>query len=157
MSHTITSMTPEQKERLIKVSRWCAYQERCEKETREKLRALGAESFETEEVLALLRDQNYLNEQRFARSYARGKFRTLKWGRIKISSGLHSLGISDSMIKEALKSEITSEEYEKAGRKLIATRRKGQKDDSKENNLKIMRFMQQRGFEASLVREWMKG
>jgi regulatory protein len=150
-------MTPEQKERLIKISRWCAYQERCEKETREKMRALGAESVETEEVMALLRDQNYLNEQRFARSYARGKFRTLKWGRIKIASGLHSLGVADSLIKAALKTEFTADEYAAAGRKLIASRRKGQKADTKENNLKIMRFMQQRGFEAGLVREWMKG
>ena len=71
-----------------KIQSFCAYQERCQKEVREKLKSLHTNSLEAEQIIAELIEENFLNEQRFASAFARGKFRIKKWGRKKIESKL---------------------------------------------------------------------
>ncbi|MFT6807217.1 MAG: regulatory protein [Saprospiraceae bacterium] len=97
-----------QKEILHKLMRYCDYQDRCHQEVRTKLLQLKIYGQDLEEVMAELISTDYLNEERFATSYARGKYRIKGWGRIKIRQGLKSKRISDYSIRKGLQ-EIEKE------------------------------------------------
>lgn len=77
-----------QKEATAKLEHYCAYQERCNYEVRNKLWTLGFWGDWADDIVMHLIDENFLNEERFARTFARGKFRFKKWGKIKISQKL---------------------------------------------------------------------
>ncbi len=100
-----------QDEALLKMQQYCAYQERCQDEVRSKLIELGVYGDALESVIADLITDNFLNEERFAKVYAGGKFRIKHWGRIKIVQELKSKKISEYSIKKALASEINEEDY----------------------------------------------
>jgi regulatory protein len=95
---------------LQKLKHFCAYQERCHQEVREKLRQLGLWGEDAEEIIADLVTGNYLNEERFARGFAGGRFRLKKWGRRKISQALKMKDVSPYCIRKGL-SEIDEEAY----------------------------------------------
>ena len=99
-----------QQEALISLQKYCAYQERCHREVRTKLLSLGIYGEHLEEIIGNLIEEDYLNELRFAKTYARGKFRMKAWGRIKIIQSLKQKGITDYCIKEAMK-EINIDDY----------------------------------------------
>ena len=91
---------------------YCAYQDRCHKEARQKLRDLGYFGDPAEEVICDLIKDKYLDEERFARSFARGKFKMNKWGKQKIIRELKQRQISAYCIKKAL-TEIEEEDYQR--------------------------------------------
>ncbi|MGI9552788.1 MAG: regulatory protein RecX, partial [Aurantibacter sp.] len=93
-----------------KLERYCAYQERCHQEVVTKLREMRTSPQEIDQIVAHLIRENYLNEERFARTFARGKFRIKKWGRRRIRAELKHRAISKYNIKAAL-SEIDDTEY----------------------------------------------
>ena len=99
-----------QKQALIKAESYCAYQERCQQEVRDKLYSWGLHEVQVENVIAELIASNFINEERFAKAYAGGKFRIKKWGRVKISIELKRRKISTYCIKKGL-AEIEEEEY----------------------------------------------
>jgi regulatory protein len=96
-----------------KIEHYCAYQERCQKEVRDKLYTYGLHSNEVEQVLMDLVKSNFINEERFAQAYAGGKFRQKKWGKAKIVRELKWRDISAYCIKKALK-EIDEDDYYKS-------------------------------------------
>lgn len=102
---------------LQKLKHYCAYQERCHSEVKEKLYQLGVWKKEHDEIIASLIEENYLNEERFAVAYAGGHFRIKQWGRIKIKYELKQKQVSEYSIKKALK-QIEDEEYGKVLEKL---------------------------------------
>jgi len=95
---------------LQKLSHYCAYQERCHSDVRHKLLELGFRGPELEEALAALIADDFLNEERFARSYSGGKFRVLHWGRRKIEQGLRQKQVSEYCIRKGLQ-EINTSDY----------------------------------------------
>ena len=95
-----------------KLKHYCSYQERSHSEVQQKLWDLGVRKAEHDEIIASLIEDDYLNEERFARQFAGGKFRMNEWGRKKIYYGLKEKGISDYLIKTAMK-EINEEAYRK--------------------------------------------
>ncbi len=97
-------------EGLQKLRQFCGYQERCHQEVREKLFSLGIKKADQDEILIDLIRDNYLNEERFAISFAGGKFRIKGWGRVKIKYELKQRDISDYCIRKALK-QIEENEY----------------------------------------------
>lgn len=103
-----------------KLMRYCAYQERAESEVRLKLRLLGAPAALGETVLEKLREENFVNEERFVRAYVRGKFRINGWGRLKIRNGLRAKGVDEKLISQALSEEIDEKQYREAMRKVVA-------------------------------------
>lgn len=121
-----------------KISRYCAYQERSSGEVRQKLRLLGADSQTAQRLLERLADDNFINEERFARAYVRGKFRINGWGRLKIKNGLRAKGVDENLIRTALAEEINPDEYNSLLQKIVSE--KGEKTAIS------------RGFEPSLVR-----
>jgi regulatory protein len=99
------------KEALLKLEHFCAYQERCHAEVVSKLYSLKMTSDEIDSIVVQLIESNFLNETRFACSFARGKHRIKFWGKIRITNELKARQISPANIALALK-EISSEEYE---------------------------------------------
>ena len=88
---------------LQKLKHYCAYQERCHNDVKEKLYKLGVWKKEHDEIIAALIEENYLNEERFAIAYAGGKFRINSWGRVKIKYALKQKQVSEYCIKKAWK------------------------------------------------------
>ena len=95
------SLTPQQA--LQKLKHYCAYQERCHSEVRDKLFSLGIWKRDQDAIIATLIEENYLNEERFALAYAGGKYRMKQWGRQRIRYELKQKQVSDYSIKKALK------------------------------------------------------
>jgi len=137
-----------------KVKQYCAYQERCHAEVRDKLYSFGLRKTEVEEIISELITENYLNEERFAIHFAGGKFRMRQWGKIKIKQALKAKQVSDYCIRKALK-EIDSKEYQKTFQKLAEQKLKTLKS---ERNIfikkrKMQDFLLQKGFEMEMIRE----
>jgi regulatory protein len=139
------------KEATRKLERYCTYQERCHKEVTQKLRDMGMIAAAIDEITAHLIQENYLNEERFAQSYARGKFTIKKWGRNRIVSELKFRGISKYNIKTALK-EIDDDAYSTtldalAKKRLAQIKEKGKQKRRK----KLADYLLYRGWESNLV------
>ncbi|MBK8956685.1 MAG: RecX family transcriptional regulator [Saprospiraceae bacterium] len=130
---------------ILKLRHYCAYQDRSQQEVEQKLFKLGANEQQSGEVILHLIQEGFLNEERFAKSYARGKFRMQQWGRMKIINGLRSKNVSEPLIQIALK-EIDEEEYLKTLEHLI---RKfyGKSEDVQKTKQNLLA----RGFEYELV------
>ena len=109
-----------------KAERYCAYQDRCHQEVRRKLYDLGLYGEDVDQVMAQLIEDRFLDEERFARSFARGKFRMKKWGRQRIERELKSRRVSAYCIRKGL-SEIDDAAYDETLRGLLRKRlaRKG--------------------------------
>lgn len=93
-----------------KLESYCAYQDRCHKEVVTKLREMRMIPEAIDHIMAHLIQENYLNEERFSKSFARGKFRIKKWGRMRITNELKQRNITKYNIKIALK-EIDDHTY----------------------------------------------
>lgn len=98
---------------LQKLQQYCAYQERCHAEVVQKLKSFGIIAAEKDEIITKLIADDFLNEQRFATSFVRGKHRIKRWGRIRLTAELKFRGISKRNIDLAMR-EIDDEKY-KAG------------------------------------------
>ncbi|RMG87637.1 MAG: RecX family transcriptional regulator [Bacteroidetes bacterium] len=141
---------------LRRLQKYCAYQDRCHREVRSKLLELGIYGDDLEDIIVELIREDFLNEERFARSFARGKFRFKKWGRIRIVRELKLRDISAYCLKKAL-DEIDEAEYRRELTKLI-DKKAGYvrvKDVFKKRK-KLADFAIGKGFEPALVWEAVK-
>ena len=139
-------------EALQKAKQYCAYQERCHSEVKEKLYSFGMNKKEVDELLSELISENYLNEERFAILYAGGKFRIKQWGKVKIKYSLKQKQVSEYCIKKAL-AAIDERDYTKTLEKLFEQKLKTLKA---EKNIfikkrKLQDYLLQKGFETSVV------
>lgn len=141
-----------------KIASYCAYQERCQQEVRSKLYSYGLYRNEVEELIAWLITENFLNEERFAQTFAGGKFRVKQWGRLKISQALQQKDISAYCIKKGL-AEIDEEAYLETI-KGLAERKLGEFQLKISNPYqlkdKVSKFLISKGFEPDLVWQVLK-
>ncbi len=133
-----------------KIKSYCAYQERNHKEVKNKLYEFGLYSHQVEELLSLIISEGYLNEERYAKAYAGGKFRIKQWGKVKISYNLKLKGVSSYCIKKGL-NEIDENEYLSVAKKLLNEKYKSLGKKSAVKDVKVKNFLMQRGFETSLI------
>ena len=135
---------------------YCAYQERCHKEIEQKLYDLKMIPEAKEHIILHLMQHNFLNEERYAKSYARGKFNIKKWGRIKVINHLKFKNISAYNIKTALK-EINDEDYYSNLQTIAEKKLKLLKEPNlfKKRN-KLSTFLISKGYESNLVFELVK-
>ncbi|NJN27892.1 MAG: regulatory protein RecX [Cyclobacteriaceae bacterium] len=138
------------KEAKAKAGHFCAYQERSQQEVRDKLYLLGLYSDEVELVLSELITENYVNEERFARSFASGKFRIKQWGRRKIAYALKQRHISTYCISRAMQ-EIPQDEYLQTIELLIAKKARSLTGDQLSIKRKVANYLISKGFEGELV------
>lgn len=101
---------PTLREAIQKLEHYCAYQDRCHDEVTQKLRTLRMTNEEIDEIVVHLINENFLNEERFACSFARGKHRIKHWGKLRIVRELKQRNISKYNIDKALR-EIPISEY----------------------------------------------
>ena len=95
---------------LSKLQKYCSYQDRCHKEVFQKLKEMRMIPEASEKIIAALIDGNYLNEERFAMAFVRGKFKIKKWGKRRLKSELKQRNISNYLLCKSLK-QIKDEEY----------------------------------------------
>lgn len=144
-------LTPEQAWQKIK--HFCAYQERCHFETKEKLFGFGLSKTDVETLISRLIEEDYLNEARFAAQFAGGHFRLKKWGRVKIVYALKQKKVSPLNIKSALK-EIDEENYKAVLMKLAEAKWKLLKHEQYLNRqAKTSQYLMNKGYEPTLVQE----
>jgi len=136
-----------------KAKDYCSYQERSHAEIIKKLYSLGARKTEVEQVITWLIEENYLNEERFALQFARGKFNLKKWGRIKIKQALKQKGVSSYNINLAL-DKIDENTYiktlEKLANKKFASLKAGTLMIKK---MKTIQYLLQKGYERPVIQQ----
>lgn len=142
-------MTYEQAKQ--KALHYCAYQERSHQEVKNKLYEMGLRSSEVDELLTYLITEGFLNEERFAKTFAGGKFRQKKWGRIKIVHALEGKGLTKNCIRIGLK-EIDEQDYEATLLDLLTSKMQ----TLEEENIftlrdKLSKYAIAKGFEPELV------
>jgi regulatory protein len=141
------------KEAIHKIEHYCAYQERCHEEVVQKLRSMKMDADEIDTIMVHLISDNFLNEERFAQSFARGKHRIKYWGKVRIVNELKAKKITQTLINIALK-EISTEEYLSTFHTLADRNW----ESIKETNLlkkrkKFCDYLLRRGFESNLIFE----
>ncbi len=135
--------------RLMK--RYCAYRERCHKEVEQRMQNLGWAGEMREKIMIRLIEEDFLNEERYARAYARGKFYINKWGRNRIVHNLISKGISSRNIEAGL-TEIDETDYLDTLRQLIKKKKNEYAGTpSYVKKQKILRYMTDKGYEIDLI------
>lgn len=143
-------------EALKKLEHYCSYQERCHQEVVLKLKQLGIKKPDDDVLIVHLIENNYLNEERFARSFARGKHRIKSWGKNRIVNELKQRQITPPNIKLAL-TEISEEEYQETFEKLSERAWDGilEKNQLKKRK-KFCDYLLRKGWESELVYEKVK-
>ncbi|MEL7222150.1 MAG: regulatory protein RecX [Bacteroidota bacterium] len=143
---------------LKKLQHYCAYQDRCHSEVRTKLIELGVYGDTLEEIMADLIIEKFLDEERFARSYSRGKFNLKKWGRMRIRRELKFRKISAYCIKKGL-SEIDEEAYRATLEGILIKKIQdySRKYNDYVSHQKAAQYAMGRGYESYLVWEILKG
>lgn len=152
--NSISTCTFEEAQK--KIEAYCAYQERCHKEVISKLNDLGQKQEAIDEIVSYLIINNFLNEERFACSFARGKHRIKLWGRVRIVNELKYRNISQRNITIALK-EISENEYLETFDKLANRNWESffEKNALKKRK-KFCDFLLRKGFESDLIYEKVK-
>ena len=135
------------------IEHYCAYQERCHKEVINKLKNLGIIQNAIDIIVADLIQNNYLNETRFAQSFARGKFKIKKWGKVKIHRELNKREISEYNIKMGMK-EISDSDYEETFNKLLDKKLSELSHlPESDKKRKIFNYLSYRGWEVEKIFE----
>lgn len=140
-------------EAISKLKKYCAYQERSQFEVKQKLRQHGVLGEEADFVISELISENFLNEERYARAYTRGKFNIKRWGKKKIVSGLRQKGVSESCIRMGL-TEIPESKYQSVLRAEVAKLIDG--SESAIEKQKAVRKLMTKGFETPLILRYIK-
>jgi len=134
-----------------KIENYCVYQDRCHKEVEKKMKEYNLISEAKEMILLSLMQDNFLNEERFSKSFARGKFRIKNWGKQRIVRELKFRDISAYNIKTALK-EIEEEEYVKTIYSITENRNNVISEPNiYKRKKKLVDFLMRKGFENELI------
>ncbi|WP_199724481.1 regulatory protein RecX [Taibaiella sp. KBW10] len=136
------------------IKHYCAYQERCHSEVRHKLISLECYGEELEEAMSVLIEEDYLNEERFAASYARGKFRMNKWGKTRIKQQLKLKKVSEYCIKKGI-AQIEEAAYLDTLSGLMEKKITALAAEKNEwvRKQKVHHYLLQKGFEPELIQE----
>lgn len=135
-----------------KIQAYCAYQERCHQEVTKKLKSWGLIPDAVDMLMGELMQHNFLNEERYARSFARGKFRIKKWGRIKIRLELKKREIYSKCIEFAME-EIDGDDYYDTLKEVLQKKSNLEKETHPyKRKAKLTRYLVSRGYEYDLIR-----
>lgn len=136
---------------LFKASAYCATAEHCEADVRTKLQTWACAPEHIDKIIDYLKNENFLNEQRYCNAFVRDKFRFNQWGKTKIAMMLRTKNIAEETIAEAIE-QIDDETYQQTVTTLLQTKLKGLKyRDEYDRKAKLIRFAQGRGFEYGII------
>lgn len=146
-----TSKTYTVQEAQTKMEQYCSYQERCHKEVQQKLLGMHMIPQAVDQIIVYLIDNGFLNEERFAKAFARGKFRIKKWGKYRITQELKRKDITKNLINNALK-EISDSEYLQTFHELAENKAARIKETNvQKKKKKLADYLLYRGWESHLV------
>ena len=147
LNHKTYTVTEAQK----KLEHYCAYQERCHQEVRQKLRDILMTPEAIDQIMVYLIEHNFLNEERFAKTFVKGKFSTKKWGKHRLTSELKKRDVSKNNINVAIK-EITEDEYTDTFNALAEKKAISISESNKlKKKRKLADYLLYRGWESHLV------
>ena len=136
-----------------KIQAYCAYQERCHMEVTMKLKSWGLIQEAIDLLIIELIQFNFLNEERYARSFARGKFRIKKWGKIKIRMALKKRDINFKCIDLSML-EIDDKTYFNTLKELLQKKNETVKEtNSYKRKMKLTSYLVSRGYEYDLIHD----
>lgn len=137
---------------LAKAKEYCAYQERCHSEVKDKLYSFSLSTPDVDKIISQLIEEDYLNEERFAKAFARGKFRMKQWGKVKIRYEMKQKYITEYCIKKGMK-EIDEDEYVQTLQKLMEEKLRSLKSEKNVfiRRRKLTDYLMQKGFEGDLI------
>lgn len=142
-----------------KITKWCAYQERSEYETIQKLLSMGVDKKAIEEIIQYLKDENYLNEKRFVSTFINGKINIKKWGVEKIKQYLKQKHhIADETIHQYIQ-DIDKEKYLQQLQHIILKKKQFIETKEKDKHLlrkKIINFALSKGYNLDEIIETLK-
>ncbi len=140
-------------EALEKVQKLCSAEEKCSQDVRKKLFNMGINSANAEKIIHQLTEEKYIDERRYAKSFASGKFKNNKWGKIKIKHELLRKKIPDNIIEDALR-RIDPDEYLELLKNLLVKKQKSvSANNTYEIKGKLHRFANSKGFESDIISE----
>ncbi|KKC51803.1 regulatory protein RecX [Porphyromonas gulae] len=142
-----------EEELLNRMQAYCARTEHCRSEVATKLRQAGADELMIERLLQRLVEDRFIDEERFARAYARDKYRFNGWGPKRIALELAKRHIPDSIIGTTLSDlEEGEDKIEDSLTRLLERKLRSIKDTDDRNQLhKLVRWAVGRGFEYEQV------
>ncbi len=137
---------------IAKATRYCSSKERAPYQVKEKLIKWGAKTADTDEIIQKLTEENFINEERFARAYCHDKFEFNKWGKIKIRYNIQKFRLPEAIVEAGL-SNINEERYysvlvDEASKKWLSLK---QESDSFVRRQKTANFLIRRGFESAVI------
>jgi len=139
-----------------KLMRYCAYQDRCSADIAKKIRLWNLGNDVLQDALTFLKEEGFIDDLRFAKSFVRGKFRSNKWGTAKIKEGLYAKQIPRVMIDEALL-ELEAENYEEQLLSILLKKDKILKEeDPYKRKRKLALYAQSKGYELDLIWKTLK-
>ena len=151
IANMISNKTYTVEEALSKLQNYCSYQERCHQEVRRKLVSMRMIPEAIDQIIVALLDHNFLNEERFAKAYVRGKFRIKKWGRRRLTLELKKKEIGIFNINQAI-SQINELDYLEVFNDLSESRLLFIKESNKlKKRKKLADYLLYRGWESHLV------
>jgi regulatory protein len=134
-----------------RLAAYCARQERCASDVKQKIAAHHIPKAESDKILTWLREEGYLDESRYARRFAEDHFRNKKWGRLKIRQELKQKLFSNTQIQEAL-ATIAEADYLSCLDRLLHSKWKSlDKSGGRESQRKLVFYLQQKGYELPLI------
>lgn len=140
-----------------KIEVYCAYQERCDLEVRQKLFSWNLNLEDVDALISDLITHNFLNEERFAEAYVSGKFRIKRWGRVKIRQQLKLKKISAYSINKGM-AVIDDDEYIKTVKELVESKSRLIKSKNQWDKInKLKRYLSSKGYETEMVHEIVDG
>lgn len=134
-----------------RLKNYCSLEDKCQWDVKQKMKEWGLPKISQDQIMELLINQKYIDEERYSKSFCRGKFKIKKWGKIKITNELQKKNISELYIAKGLE-EINDAEYHKELDKQY--QKKKDAINEKNNfikNKKIATFLITKGYESNLV------
>lgn len=145
------AFTPEQKSAYTKSAAICSRSETCTHDIQAKLKDWGLNEDDSIVVIAQLKEEKFIDDERFARAYIKDKFRLNHWGKQKIEYMLRAKKINQEILELAFE-EIEDEGYANELLKLLSDKAKTIKaKDQYDKRNKLMRFAMGRGFESGKI------
>lgn len=143
------------KETYARMARLCSRSEQCSPDIKRKILTAGHADEEADEIIELLKNENFLNDERYVKAYVADKFRINKWGKIKMRYYLKGKGLPDEIVQPAL-DEIDDEKYKQVLLKILKDKAKSVKKKNRFEKMgQIIRFAQGRGFEPEMIHRYL--
>lgn len=143
------------KEAYSKMAQLCSRSEQCSADIRKKMIAWEIMDELVDEIIIKLKEEKFIDDERFVKAYVSDKFRLNKWGKIKMRYYLKAKGLNDELIEIGL-NEIKDEQYKKVLILILKEKAKKIKSDNKFEKMgQIIRFAQSRGFEPEVIHRYL--